>query len=67
MITKNDLTEYFFQGIKSKHDMRSGVEHEKFVLNKNSLMPITYDEKNGIKDILQKFVSLGWTPSYDDN
>ncbi|MBT3902984.1 MAG: glutamate--cysteine ligase [Pelagibacteraceae bacterium] len=67
MITKNDLTEYFFQGIKSKHDMRIGVEHEKFVLNKNSLMPITYDEKNGIKDILQKFVSLGWAPSYDDN
>ena len=67
MITKNDLTEYFFQGIKSKHDMRIGVEHEKFVLNKNSLMPITYDEKNGIKDILQKFVSFGWTPSYDDN
>ena len=60
MIKKNDLTEYFFQGIKSKHDMKIGVEHEKFVLNKNSFKPITYDEKNGIKDILEELVSLGW-------
>ena len=67
MIKKNDLTEYFFQGIKSKHNMKIGVEHEKFVLNKNSLRPITYDEKNGIKDILERFVSLGWSPLYDGN
>ena len=67
MIKKNDLMEYFFQGIKSKHNMKIGVEHEKFVLNKNSLKPITFEEKNGIKDILERFVSLGWSPSYDDN
>ncbi|MDC6448370.1 glutamate--cysteine ligase [Alphaproteobacteria bacterium] len=67
MIKKNDLIEYFFQGIKSKNNLKIGVEHEKFVLNKNSLMPITYDEKNGIKDILEKFVNLGWSPSYDDS
>ena len=67
MITKNDLTEYFFQGIKSNKNMKIGVEHEKFVLNKNSLMPLTYDEKNGIKDILEKFISFGWNPLYDDN
>ena len=67
MIKKNDLMEYFFQGIKSKHNMKIGVEHEKFVLNKNSLKPITFEEKNGIKDILERFVSLGWNPSYDDN
>ena len=67
MITKNDLTEYFFQGIKEKNNLKIGVEHEKFVLNKNTLKPITYEEKNGIKDILEKFVTLGWDPSYDDN
>ena len=67
MIKKNDLTEYFFQGIKSKQDMRIGVEHEKFVLNKNSLMPVTYDENNGIKNILEKLVNLGWGPLYDNN
>ena len=67
MIKKNDLTEYFFQGIKSKNNMKIGVEHEKFVLNKNSFKPITMMRKNGIKDILEKFVSLGWNPLYDDN
>ena len=67
MIKKNDLTEYFFQGIKSKYNMKIGVEHEKFVLNKNSFKPITYDEKKGIKDILEELISLGWDPSYDDN
>ena len=66
MIKKNELIEYFFQGIKSKHDMKIGVEHEKFVLNKNTFKPITYDERNGIKYILEKLVSLGWQPLYDD-
>ena len=67
MIKKNDLIEYFFQGIKSKNNLKIGVEHEKFVLNKNSLLPIAYEEKNGIKDILERFVSFGWSPSYDGN
>jgi len=67
MINKNHLIEYFFAGIKSKNDLKIGVEHEKFLLNKNSLQPISYDEKNGIKNILEKFTTLGWTPSYDDN
>ena len=67
MINKNHLIEYFFAGVKSKNNLKIGVEHEKFILNKNSLQPISYDEKNGIKNILEKFTSLGWTPSYDDN
>jgi len=67
MINKNHLIEYFFAGIKSKNNLKIGVEHEKFLLNKNSLQPISYDEKNGIKNILEKFTTLGWTPSYDDN
>ena len=67
MISKNDLTEYFFQGIKLKNNLKIGVEHEKFVLNKDTLKPVTYEEKNGIRDILEKFVSLGWSPAYDNN
>jgi len=67
MINKNDLIEYFFAGVKSKNDLKIGVEHEKFVLNKDSLQPISYDENNGIKNILEKFTKIGWVPSYDDN
>ena len=67
MIKKNDLTEYFFRGIKSKNNLKIGVEHEKFILNKNTLKPLSYEEHNGIKEILEKLTTIGWTPLYDDN
>jgi len=67
MIKKNDLTEYFFRGIKSKTNLKIGVEHEKFILNKNTLKPLSYEEHNGIKEILEKLTTIGWIPLYDDN
>ena len=48
MIKKDDLTNYFFRGIKSKTNLKIGVEHEKFILNKNTLKPLSYEEHNGI-------------------
>ena len=46
-----------FQGIKDKNDFKNkGVEHEKFVLNKSSKKQLSYEEPNGIKDILLQFV-----------
>ena len=67
MIKKDDLTEYFFRGIKSKTNLKIGVEHEKFILNKNTLKPLSYEEDNGIKEILEKLTTIGWIPLYDDN
>ena len=67
MIKKDDLTEYFFRGIKSKTNLKIGVEHEKFILNTNTLKPLSYEEHNGIKEILEKLTTIGWTPLYDDN
>ena len=67
MIKKSDLTEYFYKGIKSKHNLKIGVEHEKFILNKNTLKPLSYEENNGIKNTLEKLTTIGWTPLYDDN
>ena len=67
MIKKSDLTEYFYKGIKSKHNLKIGVEHEKFILNKNTLKPLSYEENNGIKITLEKLTTIGWTPLYDDN
>ena len=66
MLKKNDLIDYFYKGIKDKNDLRIGVEHEKFVLKKDSLHQLSYEESNGIKDILLKFVNKGWKPKYDD-
>ena len=56
MLKKSDLIDYFFKGIKKKDDLRIGVEHEKFVLNKSTLHQLSYEEPNGIKDILLKFI-----------
>ncbi len=67
MIKKNDLTEYFFKGIKPKTNLKIGVEHEKFILNKNNFKPVSYEEHNGIKNILEQLTTIGWTPLYDDN
>ena len=67
MIKKDDLTEYFFRGIKSKNNLKIGVEHEKFILNTNTLKPLSYEEHNGIKEILEKLTTIGWMPLYDDN
>ncbi len=67
MLKKTDLIDYFFQGIKDKNDLKIGVEHEKFVLNKSSKKQLSYEEPNGIKDILLQFVKKGWTAIFDDN
>ena len=66
MIKKNDLIEYFFKGIKNKNNLKIGVEHEKFVLDKKNFHQLSYEVPNGIKDILLKFVKNGWNPKYDD-
>ena len=55
MLKKNDLIEYFYKGIKDKNNLKIGVEHEKFVLNKNDYNQVSYDMHNGIKDILLFF------------
>ena len=43
------------------------MEHEKFILNTNTLKPLSYEEHNGIKEILEKLTTIGWIPLYDDN
>ena len=60
MIKKNNLVNYFFDGIKNKNQLRIGVEHEKFILNKDTLKPISYEEVGGIKDIFEHLINLGW-------
>ena len=49
MLKKNDLIDYFYKGIKNKNDLRIGVEHEKFVLKKDSLHQLSYEEPKRYK------------------
>ena len=62
MLSKKDLINYFIEGIKSKDKMKIGVEHEKFILNKKTLKPLSYEEFGGIKDIFESLINIGWEP-----
>lgn len=65
MLQNKNLLEYFFKGIKSRDNLKIGVEHEKFILNKNTLKPLTYDEEYGIKNLFLKLTDTGWEPIYE--
>ena len=65
MLNKQKLIEYFEKGIKSSSQLKIGTEHEKFILNKNSLEPLKYNEENGINDIFINLTKLGWRPVYE--
>ncbi|SVC18648.1 uncharacterized protein METZ01_LOCUS271502, partial [marine metagenome] len=67
MINKDNLVNYFFEGIKPIDQLKIGVEHEKFILNKDTLKPLTYDESGGIKDIFKCLIKLGWSPINEEN
>ena len=67
MISKADLIDYFYDGIKSKDKLKIGVEHEKFILNAKTHKPLTYFGEGGIKDIFLNLVDLGWLPIYEGN
>ena len=62
MLNKKNLINYFFEGTKPKNEMKIGVEHEKFILNKDTHKPLTYEKKNGIRDIFNDLLVLGWEP-----
>ena len=62
MINKKYLIDYFFEGTKLKNQLKIGVEHEKFVLNKDTLQPLTYEGEGGILDIFKSLIDLGWSP-----
>ncbi|MDC1296675.1 glutamate--cysteine ligase [Alphaproteobacteria bacterium] len=65
MLNKKNLVDYFFEGIKSKEQLKIGVEHEKFILNRDTLKPVSYDEKGGIKNIFESLINLGWKPIFE--
>ena len=57
LIEKSQLIQYFTDGIKKPDQVRIGVEHEKFLFNKNNLNRINYDEIKNVFEILQ---NKGW-------
>lgn len=60
--SKAALADYLATGSKPKESWRLGTEHEKFVYKRDTLMPPSYGEPGGIRDILGGIALLGWEP-----
>ena len=54
---KSNLIQYFNDGIKNESQLKIGVEHEKFLFNKNDLKRIDY---NQIKKVFEILSYKGW-------
>ena len=59
---KNQLIQYFENGIKSKNQLRVGVEHEKFLFNKKNLKRVGYSE---IKKLFEILTVRGWQLQFE--
>ena len=62
--SKEDLISYFKQGCKTENQTNIGVEHEKFIFEKNSNKRINFQTVSKIFSFLTKF---GWKPLKENN
>jgi glutamate--cysteine ligase len=64
--SKADLVRYIESGNKPPEAWRIGTEHEKFVFRLDSHRPISYDEPDGIRTMLEAFRDrFGWEPLFE--
>ena len=60
MITsKEQIIKYFKSGIKDTKNFKIGIEHEKFLFNKNDNKRINYSK---IKEMFNALIEFGWKP-----
>ena len=63
---KKEIIEYFEKGSKPKQFWKIGTEHEKFLYDLNTLEPIDYYGKNGIKSLFKLLKKKGWKEVIED-
>ena len=57
--SKEQIIQYFESGIKNSQNFKIGVEHEKFLFNKNNNKRIDYSK---IKMMFKSLLEFGWNP-----
>ena len=57
--SKEQIIEYFKSGIKKTKDFKIGIEHEKFLFNKDDNSRINYSK---IKEMFTALLEFGWNP-----
>ena len=64
----SQLAEYLAVGSKPKSQWKIGTEHEKFVYNRSSNLPLPYNGLCSIETILENLqTSYGWNPILENN
>lgn len=64
--SREQLVEYFRGGEKPCADWGVGTEHEKFLYRRSDVEMVSYEEPEGIGDLLQTLADEhGWKPSMD--
>ncbi len=63
-MNKTNLIQYFIEGIKKNNQLRIGVEHEKFLFNKEDLKRIDFNQIQKVFEILK---NNGWKPELEKN
>ena len=61
-MNKINLIQYFIEGIKKNDELRIGVEHEKFLFNKDDLKRIDFNQLKKVFEILK---DKGWKPELE--
>ena len=61
-IKKKEIVDYFKSGIKKPRNFKIGVEHEKFLFNKNNNKRIDYLK---IKEMFSALMEFGWNPVFE--
>ena len=61
-INKSDIVKYFESGIKKDSNCRIGIEHEKFLFDKNTQKRIDYTT---IRKLFSELYEFGWRPIYE--
>ena len=57
---RDDLLSVFSGGEKPRERWRIGTEHEKFVYRLEDHRAPSYDERGGIRDLLNGLTEFGW-------
>ena len=62
ILNKEHIIEYFKSGIKNEKNFKIGVEHEKFLFDKNKNKRVDYQK---IKKMFSALLEFGWNPIYE--
>lgn len=61
-LTRDDLTQWFQNGCKPPENWLIGTEHELFVFDPETRLPIPYQGKKSISALFDAMAAFGWEP-----